>query len=107
MTKFVFRKAGEARTVAWPCKATLPIDGGKIEEQTILATFRLVEPSRMAEVLKPGNLMGQNGDVLQLRECLVSVEGADDLADVFADPIAVSALARGYWDMIAGRLAKN
>jgi hypothetical protein len=85
----------------------VPVDAGKTEEQTINATYRLVDPSKMAQAVAAPNLMGQNGDVLQLRECLDSVEGVESLDDVYADPIAVSALARGYWEMLKGRLPKN
>lgn len=106
-TKYVFRKAAEPRVVTWPCKVNVPQPGGVLEEQTLNATFRLVDPARMAEAVKPTNLIGNNGDLLQLKECLVSVEGPDDLADVYADPVAVRALAAGYWDMLAGRLPKN
>lgn len=108
MTKYSFRKASEPRVVRWTVRANVPVDGGKVEEQTIDATYRLIAPADMAAATtSPGNLVGQNGDVLVLRQCLVSVEGAESLDDVFGDPVAVKALSAGYFEMLAGRLPKN
>src|SRR5947209_6047913 len=107
MSKFVFRKAGEPRTVSWPCKISVPIDGGRFEEQTVNATFRLLDPNTLAEEMRPSTLIGQNADVAVLRKVLVSVEGGDDLDDVLADPVAVLGMSRGYFDMVNGRLPKN
>ena len=107
MTKYNFRKASEPRRIKWTVTAQVPVDGGKAEDQTIEATFILVDPTKMAQAVSAPNIIGQNGDVLQLKECLASVDGVDDLADVYADPIAVSVLARGYWEMLKARLPKN
>ncbi len=116
--KFVFKAAEAERIVAWPCKITIPVGPGKIEEQEIVARFKLVSPERMADVLKPVNLMGSNGDLLQLKECLVGFDGlkdeagnsvSDDVAVplMLSLPYAVRGLSRGYWEMVEGRLPKN
>ena len=118
MPKFVFQKDEPNRIVAWPVRIGVPKDGGAVEEQTVTARYRLVAPQRMGDVLKPSNMMGANGDVLQLQECLVGFEDLKDasgnaVTDDIAVPLflslpyAVRGLARGYWEMIEGRLPKN
>jgi hypothetical protein len=116
--KFIFKAEEASRVVSWPCKLSVPVGPGKFEEQEIVARFRLVPPERMADALKVQNMMGANGDVLQLKECLVGFEGlkkedgssVDDetaLAVMLSLPYAVRGLAAGYWDMVQGRLPKN
>lgn len=118
VAKFVFKTAEAERVVAWDVKIGVPVGPGKVEEQEIRARYRLVAPEHMAEVLRVTNLMGQNGDVLQLKECLVgfadlkdengnAVNDDDAIKLVLSLPYAVRALARGYWEMVEGRLPKN
>lgn len=115
--KFVFKAAEAERVVSWTVRIAVPIGPGKVEDQEIVARYRLVPDDRMADVVKT-NVLGLSGDLAQLKECLV---GFEDLKDengnsvpdeksvplMLSLPYAVRALARGYWEMVQGRLSKN
>jgi hypothetical protein len=119
MTRFVFLANSETGTRAWPCKISVPLDGGKFEEQELKALFRVLPMSRVAEVLKPSVAsLGQSGDVLLLKECLAGFEDLQDssgarvpddkaIPAMLEIPYVVIGLVRGYYDMVQGRLPKN
>jgi len=116
MAKFIFSKDEPKRVIAWPCKITVPVDGGSAEEKNITAKFRIVAPERAAELVRLASIAG--GDASLLKEALAGfVDLEDDAKNAVPDdiaiplllslPYAVAGLTRGYFDMLQGRVAKN
>ncbi|MGA7673549.1 MAG: hypothetical protein WCA78_00710 [Rhizomicrobium sp.] len=114
--KLVFKKADADRVITWPCTITVPLDGGGSQDQLVTAKFNFVSSERLAQLRATAT--GSNSDVDLLTECLVGFDGlkneagesvSDDDAKAlfFSLPYAVMGLARGYYDMLSGRVAKN
>ena len=116
--KFVFKKNEPARTVAWPVTIAVPQPAGAVEQQTITARYKMVDPEVMADALTPMKMMGKSADLLQLDLCLAGFDDfKDENGNAVSDeearavllklPYVVRGLARGYFEMIEGRLPKN
>jgi hypothetical protein len=118
----IFKAADAKRVIAWPCPISVPLEGGKREEQTVTPRFRLMKSDEvekyfdtLGRVTDPGRRFGNIAfleDVIEGFDGLKDESGAavaDDAAKEYllSLPYGVDGLVRGYFDMIGRRLPKN
>jgi hypothetical protein len=115
----VFAEAGDTkRTLKWPCKVSVPQDGGKVQVQEIDATFSIPTTGELQAYQASASVFGRTGDVGLLEKHLKGFpelkdeKGADvpfekAKATLFQRPYIVDALVIGLIEMARGRAAKN
>jgi len=121
---FVFKDT--PGVIVWPCKISVPLDGGGFQEQELKARFKVIDNDRFDELAGTpvsraiGNTEGvkKQGDRPLLEEVLVGfadfrnaggavVDDAVAIPAMLALPYAVAGLVRGYMEMVGLRAAKN
>jgi hypothetical protein len=116
MDKLTFKKLTTPRVIPWPCIIEQPQDGGKVVKLQLTAQFEMVDPDELAKAISPVELMGRNSDVIVYDRTVkgfVDLPGAESVSpeEVVAEfrkqPDIVKGCARGYFDMINGRVAGN
>lgn len=118
MDKLVFKKIDPAapRITIWPCIVKRAQDGGKVVEMALDVKLQHISTEARQDAESPMKLIGKNAD-LAIYDLTVKgfsdLPGAgetpdDELVMVFRDDEeVVKACARGYYEMINGRVAGN
>jgi hypothetical protein len=109
---FVLRE--ETAPLHWPVKVSRPLSGGKTDSSGGFTAYFRVLPEAEIEALKDAPdrevlaaiLVGWGEDLVdaEQRPLPYSAETRNKLAAV---PYLKGAILRAYWDMLAGREAKN
>lgn len=117
VTKLVFASATDAeRRITWPCRISVPLDGGATEAQELSAEFTIPTPEELQEYQTAQTLFGKRKDLALLEKHLKGfpdMPGAagktvEELKEVLLRrPYVVDGLVSGLIDMSRGRAAKN
>lgn len=118
---FKLRDPSRDHIVKWPVKVPVVDENGAVHSHTLTAHFKVLGRSEINRLVGEGGLLQRatgNGDLL--REVWVDwsgvgQEGIDgevnftpELRDQVLDDVATeTALVNGYFEMLAGRKAKN
>ena len=107
---FILKKQND---VMWPCKISVPADGGKFVKETVSVRLKLLPAKEFQSLIK------RSDDVLFVREVLLGWEGVGDetgkaleFSDATRDALAqtpyfVRALLEAYAEASVGAPAKN
>jgi hypothetical protein len=114
---FDFKTLGKPFEADWPVTISVAQDGGKAQEQTFQARFRLLPRLRLQEILAQPSPSDPNVPADQigqfLTEATVSVgglagaENTTAIAEVLRWPHSTQALHRAYNEFSLGVAAKN
>lgn len=110
--KFKFETLDQAVEIEWPVKVNQPIAGGKFEEASFTARFKILPVAEIQAIEAKAAKEG-NAQVAVLREVLIGL-GKDE--GELTEPLKERLLARddtrtgllkAYGELVQGAMAKN